>query len=109
MVIGFLTCPNVHDYSGTSGISRHCWMVGAKCCVDLNHLDQIIGWVWANTHETGFNFCELSSAHAASNNRPLRGVSTGYLTAMFSLITAWFGLTANDDGFVSILMAEFNL
>lgn len=32
-------------FFGASGISNHRWIVGAKWCVALNHLGQIIGWV----------------------------------------------------------------
>lgn len=33
----------------------------------------------------------------------------GCLTAMFNLITGWFGLSANDEGFFPISNAEFSL
>lgn len=147
-------------YFGASGISNHRWIVGAKWCVALNHLGQIIGWVWApaNAHDTWFHpLIEVfqdktvlladAGFHAASGDPPnlkicKRGewndrmlvetafsMSTvvnhvkhmrhqmqdyfeahlGYLTAMFNLITGWFGLPANDDGFVPISIAEFSL
>lgn len=32
-----------------------------------------------------------------------------YVAAMFKLIAGWFGLPANDDGFVLISIDEFSL
>lgn len=41
---------------GEAGVSNHRWIVGAKWCVLVNHLGEIIGWVWApaNAHDTWF-------------------------------------------------------
>ncbi len=41
---------------GGAGISNHRWIAGAKWCVVVNRLGEIIGWVWApaNAHDTWF-------------------------------------------------------
>ena len=56
---------------GGAGISNHRWIAGAKWCVVVPHLGEIIGWVWApaNAHDTWF--------------RPLLDVFDGR-TALFS-------------------------
>jgi hypothetical protein len=38
------------------GVSNHRWIVGGKLCLSLNHLGQIVGWVWApaNAHDSWF-------------------------------------------------------
>ena len=40
----------------SKGISNHRWIVGGKLCLSINHLGQIIGWVWApaNAHDSWF-------------------------------------------------------
>jgi len=39
---------------GKAGISNHRWIVGTKWCVMVNHLGEIMGWVWApaNAYDT---------------------------------------------------------
>ena len=41
---------------GKAGVSNHRWIVGTKWCVMVNHLGEIMGWVWApaNAHDTWF-------------------------------------------------------
>jgi hypothetical protein len=42
---------------GKKGISNHRWIVGAKLCLVLNQLGEIIAWSWAsaNTHDSHFH------------------------------------------------------
>jgi len=42
---------------GRKGLSNHCWIVGGKLCLVVNHVGGIIGWVWApaNAHDTWFH------------------------------------------------------
>jgi hypothetical protein len=145
---------------GTAGISNHRWIVGAKWCVAVNHLGQIIGWVWApaNAHDTWFHpLIEVfakhslllgdSGFHAQAGDPPnlklcRRGtwnermvVETVFsmltvvchakkmrhrvadyfqahlalMMAMLNSLTGWFGLPADDDGFVPLSIAEFSL
>jgi hypothetical protein len=48
--------PFVLRYRRTNTISNHRWIAGAKWCVAVNHLGEIIGWVWApaNANDTWF-------------------------------------------------------
>lgn len=143
-----------------SGISNQRWIVGGKLCLAVNHLGQIIGWVWApaNAHDTWFHplvetfkdHCVLladTGFHAAEGDPPnlklcRRGawndrmlVETVYsmltvvchtkhmrhrvadyfkahlafIVATFNVLIGWLGLPAQEDGFVPISIAEFNL
>jgi hypothetical protein len=142
------------------GISNHRWIVGGKLCLAVNHLGQIIGWVWApaNAHDTWFHpLIEVFEGHSVifgdtgfhakegdppnlkvcqrgeHNERML--VETVYsmltvvchmkkmrhqfqayfqahlalMVAAFNVLTGWHGLPAQEDGFVPLSIAEFNL
>jgi hypothetical protein len=142
------------------GISNHRWIVGAKWCVALNHLGQVIGWVWApaNAHDTWFRplievlegktvlladtgfhaaagdpanlkLCHrgewndrmlvetaFSMATVVSHTKKMRHrvaqyfeAHLGFLAAMFNILTGWYGLPADSEGFVPLSMAEFSL
>jgi len=143
-----------------AGISNHRWIVGAKWCVAVNHLGQIIGWVWApaNAHDSWFHplievfqkhtvlladtgfyalagnppnvkFCRrgewndrmlletvLSMCTVVGHTKKMRHrlaeyfqAHLGLLVATFNLLIDWFGLPADEDGFVPLSIAEFNL
>ena len=147
-------------FFGTSGLSNHRWIVGAKWCVALNHLGQVMGWVWApaKAHDTwfqplvevfqdqtvlladsGFHAAEgdpanlkvcrrgewnermlvetaFSMSTVISHIKPMRHrvaayfeAHLGFLVALFNLLTGWYGLPANADGFVPLSIAEFSL
>jgi len=142
------------------GISNHRWIVGGKLCLAINHLGQIIGWLWvsANAHDTWFHplieafkdHCVILSDtgfHAHEGDPPnlkvcRRGewncrmlVETVYsmltvvshtkkmrhrvadyfqahlalMVAAFNVLIGWSGLSPQEDGFVPLSIAEFNL
>jgi hypothetical protein len=138
---------------GAAGISNHRWIVGTKWCVVVNHLGEIIGWVWApaNAHDTWFRplievfddrtilfsdtgfhsadgdpanlkICRrgewnsrmlvetvLSMLTVVCHTKKMRHrvpiylqTHVGLMVAAFNLLITWFGLPANEDGFVSL-------
>ena len=142
------------------GISNHRWIVGGKLCLSVNHLGQIIGWIWtpANAHDnwlqplvetfeghcmifgdTGFHAKEgdppnlkicrrgernermlvetiLSMLTVVCHMKGMRHQFQAYfqahlalMVAAFKVLTGWYGLPAQEDGFVPLSIAEFSL